>query len=213
MSDLPSESKNLIRDYPIISDQMTKKRLTIILRCLALTLEQNIAGDIVEFGCYKGTTSLFINRVMNLSNASTKELHVYDSFDGLPAKTIKDASVAGSDFKAGELKTSKRDLVRNFKKAGLKPPHIHKGWFDELKDKELPSTIAFAFLDGDFYRSIVDSLGLVWPRLANGGMVVIDDYQKSNLPGVTRAIEDFFTNKSVKIQHQQNLAIIIKQEL
>ena len=35
---------------------------------------------------------------------------------------------------------------------------MHKGWFDQLSDREVPEQIAFAFLDGDFYSSIIDSL-------------------------------------------------------
>ena len=200
----------LIRDYPIISDQMNKKRLTIILRQLEAALAVDIEGDIVEFGCFSGTTSLFIRRLLDLK-LSNRQFHVYDSFKGLPDKTIKDASVAGSNFKAGELKTSKKELINNFKRASLKPPIIHKGWFNEVKAKELPNNIVFAFLDGDFYQSIMDSLNLVWPRLVKGGGLVIDDYERSDLPGVSRAIEDFFASKLISIKHEQNLALIKKE--
>ncbi len=188
---------------------MTKMRLKVILNQLSVILDKNIPGDIVEFGCYIGTTSLFISRLIKQAN-SDKEFHVYDSFSGLPHKTIQDASVAGSDFKAGELKASKRELVRNYKKAGLKTPLIHKSWFSEINSKHLPSTIAFALLDGDFYNSIRDSLDLVWPRLDNSGIIIIDDYNKSNLPGVTRAVEDFFKTEKANIVHQTDLAIITK---
>ena len=208
MSKLTSYKK-LVRDYPILTKQMTKKRLEIILRELSLVLEAEVPGDIAEFGCYSGTTSLFISRLL-VRNEEPRTLHVYDSFSGLPPKSIEDASVAGSDFKAGELKASKRDLIKNYKKANLKLPIIHKGWFSELKDKEIPETIAFAFLDGDFYASIIDSLTHVWPRLSEKGVIVIDDFGKSNLPGVSRAVGDFFKDKEVKLQHEHDLAIIKK---
>ncbi len=201
--------KQLIRNYPILSDQMTKKRLDIILRQLEQILIKNIPGSIVEFGCYIGTTSVFLKRLINQHDPSIS-FHVYDSFKGLPHKSIKDASVAGSGFRSGELKASKRQLLKTFKKSQLKPPIIHKGWFNELKDKDIPSEIAYAFLDGDFYSSISDSLELVWPRLVTGGNIVIDDFGKSNLPGVSRAVEDFFKDRPAKIRHEQDLAIITK---
>ena len=138
---LTEEVKNLTKIYPIISEQMSLKRLQIILKELAtLIFINNQPGDIVEFGCYSGTTSLFIRRLLNLAekNNNQRTFHVYDSFEGLPAKTIEDASVVGSNFKAGELKSSKRELIRNFKKAGLKTPTIHKSWFSNLKSKDMP---------------------------------------------------------------------------
>lgn len=208
MSKLTSYKK-LVRDYPILTQQMTKKRLEIILRELSSVIEADIPGDIAEFGCYSGTTSLFIRRLLD-SREEQRIFHVYDSFSGLPPKSIEDASVAGSDFKAGELKVSKRDLIKNFKKANLELPVIHKGWFSELKDKELPETIAFAFLDGDFYDSIIDSLTIVWPRLSSNGEIVIDDFAKSNLPGVSRAVADFFKGSEIHLRHEQDLAIIKK---
>ena len=188
---------------------MDKKRLEIILSELEKVISANTDGDIVELGCYTGTTSLFIRRLLD-SLKSDRSFHAYDSFAGLPAKTIEDASVAGSDFKGGELKASKRDLVRNFKKAGLRPPIIHKAWFNELEPYDLPDVIAFAFIDSDFYRSIIDSLNLVWPRLAPGGAVIVDDFMRSHLPGATRAVNDFFRDKQVKVKHHSNLALIYK---
>jgi len=210
-SNISAQVNNIIKTYPIISEQITSKRLQIILEQLAQCLINNTSGAVVEFGCYIGTTSLFLRRLLNLLD-NNREFHVYDSFAGLPAKSIKDASVSGSSFKAGELKSSKKDLIRNFKKVSLKPPIIHKGWFSDLKDKEIPDLIAFAFLDGDFYDSILQSLNLVWPRMESGGVIVIDDYQTNNLPGVHRAIEDFFKQLAIplKIRQQQDLAIIIK---
>jgi O-methyltransferase len=188
---------------------MDKRRLNILLKSLEAVIDNDIEGDVVEFGCFIGTTSLFLRRMLDELNSS-KTLHVYDSFVGLPDKTIEDASVAGSEFKAGELKASKRSLIRNFKKAGLRIPKIHKSWFRDLKPKDLPDVIAFGFIDGDFYNSIVDSLELVWPRLSVGGQLVVDDFMSSNLPGVTRAISDFFIGSDVKIEHRNNLAIVYK---
>ncbi len=189
---------------------MTTKRLLIILRELETVTANQIAGDIVEFGCYVGTSSLFIERLLQTTDNLDKTLHVYDSFAGLPDKSIEDASVAGSDFKAGELKATKRQLIKNFKQAGLRLPVIHKGWFDELSSSDVPTPIAFALLDGDFYNSINASLRLIWSQLSPGGIIVVDDYGKSNLPGVTRAVADFFVNQTFDLRHEQDLAIIHK---
>src|SRR6185369_8845401 len=97
---------------------------------------------------------------------------------------------------------SKKTLLQNFRAANLQPPTIHKGWFNQLTDKDLPDQIAFAFLDGDFYDSIMDSLKLVWPRMAKGGAVLIDDYGREALPGAERAVRDFFGGQPLVSGHE-----------
>lgn len=203
--------QDLLAKYPIVSDQVTADELAVVLRECTRVLHRDIPGDITEFGCYTGTTSLFLRRVLDAAGQSSqRELHVYDSFAGLPAKTIQDASGAGTQFKAGELAVSKKQLIREFKHAGLQLPHIHKGWFADLRERDVPPQIAFAFLDGDFYESIMDSLEVVWPRLSSGGTVTIDDYQRDALPGVERAVRDFFEGQDIRIRHEATIAIITK---
>lgn len=194
---------DLLQRYQLISDQINKQQLTIILGELETSLA--LDGAVVEFGCYIGTTSLFIRRLLD-AHQDHRAFHVYDSFAGLPAKSAADASGAGEQFQAGELAISKQQFVQQFKKAGLRPPIIHKGWFGELTAADLPEKIAFAFLDGDFYESIRDSLKLVLPRLLPGGVIVIDDYAREALPGVARAVHELLPNKIVTVK--QNLGII-----
>jgi O-methyltransferase len=195
--------------YPIITDQIQKPALQVVLHELEKVLNANIEGNIVELGCYIGTTSLFIRRLLDHYKLSgSREFHVYDSFAGLPPKSMQDTSAVGIDFKAGELSASKKQLLQEFHKAALQPPIMHKAWFDDLTDEDMPRNIAYAFLDGDFYGSIISSLRLVWPRLSRGGVVTIDDYQRETLPGVEQAVKDFFQNKSIKLHHEHNIAII-----
>src|SRR5919199_3449467 len=109
---------NLLNKYPIISDQITRSELKHILAAAEDMLWRRVDGDIVEFGCYIGTTSLFLSRLL-LQTQSSKLLHVYDSFEGLPPKISIDTSPAGEQFKTGELKATKRAFIRRFKQAGL----------------------------------------------------------------------------------------------
>lgn len=197
--------------HRIISDQVGEAELSVVWRELEKILDAALPGDIVEFGCYIGTTSLFIRRLLSEKGQSgTRNFHAYDSFAGLPEKGSQDASPAGLDFKAGELSVSKKDLLREFKAANLKPPIVHKGWFNQLSETDVPEQIAFALLDGDFYDSILSSLKLVWPRLVGGGVVLIDDYGREALPGVERAVRDFFSGQLPAIGHQHDIAILKK---
>lgn len=120
-----------------------------------------------------------------------KKLWIYDSFEGLPEKSEVDESVLGLAFRGGELAVTKREVKERFLRAGLPVPVIKKGWFADLKDEDLPERIAFAFLDGDFYESIKDSLRLVVPRMALGGVLVVHDYSNPALPGVRKAVDEW----------------------
>ncbi len=203
-------TKDLVQGYPIISGQVSRSRLEVVLRAFEQVLNQNVQGDIVEFGCYIGTTSLFLRRMLDGYDQSGKrQLHVYDSFTGLPEKGTQDFSPAGEQFKAGELAVSKKQLLQEFRKANLTPPIVHKGWFNGLDQADVPPRIAFAFLDGDFYDSIVDSLWLVWQVIDLNGVIAIDDFGREALPGVERAVHAFLQTKpGARLRVEHNIAVI-----
>lgn len=197
-------SNDLLAKYPLISNQVNKEQLHTILNELEGALS-SLNGAVVEFGCYIGTTSLFIRRLLDAVH-DTREFHVYDSFEGLPPKTAQDESRAGDQFQAGELAVSKKQFLQQFQKAGLRPPIIHKNWFSNLTDIDVPEHIAFAFLDGDFYESIRDSLRLVLPRMQKGGVIIIDDYAREALPGAAKAVQELLPpdqQKSLQVIHNQ----------
>lgn len=170
-------------------------------------LDTDSTTSVVELGCYVGTTSLFIQRLLDVCK-SPAEFHVYDSFAGLPNKAEQDLSPAGEQFKAGELAVSRKDFERQFKKAGLKLPKIHKGWFSELSNQDIPEAIGFAYLDGDYYESIADSLRLIWPKLRPGATVVVDDYANEALPGAARAVDEWLASHPAKLRVEASLAVI-----
>lgn len=182
--------KELLHNYPIISDQVERNELEVLLGELEKILDNNVEGDIVEFGCFVGTTSLFIQRLL-LAKKSSKKFYVYDSFDGLPEKTKEDQSPLGIDFKRGELRSTKAEFIHNFRKANLPLPIIKKAWFHEIEEHEVPSKICFAFLDGDYYKSIRASLALVKNNMPKGSAIVVDDYDNPALPGAKKAVSDF----------------------
>lgn len=206
----PNDAQHQFKGHHIISDQVGREELSVVWRELADVLKRQVPGDIVEFGCYAGTTSLFIRRLLDEQGESDRHaFHVYDSFEGLPEKGTPDQSAAGTDFQAGKLMVSKKEFLHQFKSAGLKPPIVHKGWFSQLRGDDLPNQIAFAFLDGDFYDSIRDSLALVWPRLAPHAVVLVDDYKRESLPGATQAVHNFLQGKHHgQLPYEHNIAII-----
>lgn len=191
---------------------------SVILDCLRKVLGARIPGDVTEFGCYRGDTSLLMEKILEREFPdSLSRLWIYDSFEGLPDKTREDSSSAGEEFKEGELFVTKREVVERFKKAGLYVPRVRKGFFENLNPQtDVPEKICFAFLDGDLYQSIKTSLALVTPRMARDendkilGTIIVHDYNNPQLPGVSKAVDEWMAAQKTapQLQRRETLAII-----
>lgn len=189
-----------------MNDQVTKEETAEILRQAKRCL--SVEGDFVELGCYKGDTSVLLGKLLA---QTSKKLYAYDSFAGLPDKTIEDASGAGANFQKGELLVTKREVIDKIKKHGLKNIIVKKAWFDDLAATDLPDQIAFAFCDGDLYSSIKTSLYLVYPRLVEQGIILVHDYNNPELPGSARAVDEFLcTHPEYHLQVRHTLAILTR---
>ncbi len=189
------------------TDQVSQEEVKVLLRELDHIAKSGVAGDVVELGCYEGGSAVELQRYL-VKNAPERTLWLYDSFEGLPEKTIEDKSPLGSLFHAGALKAAQSRLKRNFVKANLPVPEIIRAWFYELDPEDLPEQVALAFLDGDFYESILDSLKLVWPKLSKGSIIIVDDYDNVKLPGVKKALDIFLADKQFQLKVETSLAII-----
>ena len=193
------EIKNMINNNPPISGMMMKHQIYGVIYYLDKVLKDNIDGDIVELGCNIGTTSVYIRAWLNMNNSS-KLYHVYDSWKGLPKKLECDKGLKDVQFFEGDCKTSKQQFINVFNQKKLALPIIHSGWFKEIPDNQYPDKICFAFLDGDFYTSIIDSLNKIYHKMVKGGIIIIDDCGWQALPGCKKAVEDFLQNKREKLE-------------
>jgi O-methyltransferase len=181
------------KNIQICSDIINLEQISNIVSSLIECIDTNVEGDVVEFGCFVGESSKYIRHTLDVCE-STKELYVYDSFEGLPDLSKWEE---GTGWKPRTLKTSKDILFQNFETNGLKPPIAHKDWFKDVPDEHLPEKISFAFLDGDFYDSIYDSLSKIYDRVVPGGYILFHDYDRHDLPGVKAAVFQFLEERGI----------------
>jgi O-methyltransferase len=158
----------------------------------------NVPSDFVELGCNEGLSAVLFQRLINHYDP-TRVLHLYDSFEGLPEATRDDGD---TPYKKGQMATTPAKLKAAFAHVGLPLPQVHPGWFDQTLPGKLPEKIAFAHLDGDFYKSVKISLETVYPRLSKGAVCLVDDYCNpevydgwNDLPGVKKACDEFLEGK------------------
>ncbi|MEZ0375291.1 MAG: TylF/MycF/NovP-related O-methyltransferase [Candidatus Sericytochromatia bacterium] len=159
-------------------------------------LASGLGGDVAELGCNQGSTSLLFQTLIQ-HRAAGKALHVYDSFEGLPPPRAEDGD---TPYQAGSCTTAREAFVTRFQAFGMPLPVIHEGWFSQTLPQQLPASIGFAYLDGDFYSSILESLEAVYPRLLPGAVVLIDDFGSAGLKGVEAACNDFFAAKPESVE-------------
>ena len=196
----------IIEEHPeTISTLVNIDQMRYILDNLFKAIQ--VPGDVVELGCNIGTTALYIRRMLNMV-APERVYHVYDSFEGLP----EPAEIDGTTRPKGHLKKEQSMFEKTFSDAKLECPVIHKGWFSEIPDEEYPDKICFAFFDGDFYSSILDSFFKVYHKMVPGGIIIVHDYEGAMLPGVKVACDDFLRDKPEKVNEvYYGMARIIKE--
>ena len=177
--------------------EMVLDRLVNLYWALSTVLAYDVPGEVVEVGCYAGKTSVFLSMLIEHFDGS-RTLHVYDSFQGLPSPGPLDGYLNQGDFA-----TTVEALVATFARWQVSLPVVHAGWFADTLPEELPEVICFAYIDADFYDSILVALTHVYPRLASGAVLVVDDYADVDrsprafdlLPGPKAACDEFFADK------------------
>jgi O-methyltransferase len=169
--------------------------------------ENHLPGVYVETGCHRGGASALMGRACLHYGGKPRPIYVFDSFEGLPQPdAAKDVDEwipdqwkipvelhQGKMVATGSLAGASEEDVRTvFTLMGypLDHLHIHKGWFCDTLPVVVPTMepIAILRLDGDLYASTWDALTHLYPKVIEGGFVVIDDY---NVTGARNAVTDY----------------------
>jgi predicted O-methyltransferase YrrM len=161
--------------------------------------KQTEAKIIAEVGVYKGGSLKYLSE--NFPDAEI--IYGFDTFEGLPKEYWNENEI----HKPGEFSETSKEDVEKF----INDPRVWliKGLFPKIADDVFVNTnFDFVHIDTDFYQSVKENLEWFWPRMYKGGIIVFDDYEWPNCPGVKQALEEFGQpiNKSANYQ-----AYLIKQ--
>ena len=170
--------------------------------CLWLSRTLHLPGDIVECGCHRGNTTLVMMRFLKAVDC-LKQVHVYDSFEGVPDIDAKDGKTTLHKGSCAATVEEFRDNTKDF------APVVHPGWFSSTLPNQLPQCICFGFLDGDLYKSIEVSLVHVCPRLVQYGVVVVHDYARDWLPGVKTACDEYLASHKNFASNRDNTGQLV----
>ena len=181
---------------PLYADTMVgMKRLNNIQFCVSEVIKNNIEGDFIETGVWRGGSSIFMRALLKVFNVTDKTVWVADSFEGLPKPDVEKYPLDKGDtnYMYSELAISLETVQANFKKYDLLDDKVKflKGWFKDTLPTAPVKKLALARLDGDMYESTMDALVSVYPKLSVGGYIIIDDYANPVLPACKQAVNDY----------------------
>lgn len=163
-------------------------------------------GDIWECGVYKGGTAAMLAQIVH-DGKSTKRLHLFDTFEGMPA-----TDHAVDHHRKGDFSDTTVDAVRNYVKHDDVTVY-HQGFIPDTFGGLEKSVIAFAHIDVDIRESVTDCCDFIFPRLTVGGFLVFDDYGFPSCPGARQAVDTYFLGrKVVPLVLPTGQAIVFKSE-
>ena len=174
------------------------KRLNNLHDSLDYVRENNIDGDFIETGVWRGGASIFITYYNKFYNMNRK-IFVADSFEGLPKPNIElyPHDLGDTHHTVDFLKVSLEEVKSNFEKYGVLDENVIflKGWFNEtLKENEEILKLSILRFDGDMYGSTIDVLNNLYDKVNKDGVIIIDDYC---LPNCVKAVSDFRSQNNI----------------
>ena len=181
------------------------KRMESLHNCLDYVNNNNIPGDLVECGVWRGGGTIFMAGYVKAHEDSSRDIYVVDSFEGLPKPSLpQDRSLDLSKEKFPQLAVDEEEVKNNFAKYDLLDDHIHfvKGWFKDSLPKCDMEQIALLRMDGDLYESTMDILDNLYDKVVESGVIIVDDYA---IKPCRLAVEDFFKKRNLPFPNYQEI--------
>ena len=163
-------------------------RLDDLQACVEAVVAEGVEGDLIEAGAWRGGAALLMRATLDtLGDART--VWVADSFAGFPADEHAEAgepALSAYDFLAAPLEEVRDTFARLGLDGGVE---FVPGFFSATLPPLAGRRWALVRLDADTYEPTRVALDCLYPGLAPGGRLVIDDY--GSFAGCRRAVDEF----------------------
>ena len=187
------------------------ERIFALINAVVYVCENNIPGDFVECGVWKGGSSAAIAQTLVHVNATDRTLWMYDTFDGMSQPTEADVDFMGQT--AGQLLDqqdiaestsvwcrSPLDEVKTTMQATGYPIDRIKfvqGRVEDTLPQQSPRKLALLRLDTDWYESTKCELEILFPKMSSGAVLIVDDY--GHWQGCRKAVDEYFLDHNVSM--------------
>ena len=182
------------KDWPEDAETMIGMlRLDCIQECVETVIRDQVHGDLLEAGVWRGGATIFMKGVLAAYGVHDRRVWVADSFRGLPVPDginyPQDVPEDLSSF--DELAVSQEQVKANFARYDLLDDHVRflEGWFKDTLPTAPVDALAVLRLDGDYYESTIQILESLYHKVSPGGFVIVDDY--GCIEACRQAVTDF----------------------
>jgi hypothetical protein len=178
-------------------------RVVALCQSIAYLESRGIRGAIVECGVWRGGSVMAAALALLALDSTQREIYLYDTFNGMtepgdadvdwqgrPARTLMRQATPEADLirASCSLQQVKEALIQTrypWEKLMFVPGPVEK-----TIPGRVPDQIALLRLDTDWYQSTYHELEHLYPRLADGGVLIVDDY--GHWQGAKKAVDDYF---------------------
>jgi O-methyltransferase len=180
------------------------------VRAVEHVVTNGIDGDIVECGVWRGGSMMAMALTLLRLGAGERELDLFDTFDGMTAPTKEDVDYLGVDATsqlardAGRTKSisayAPLEVAQQaLASTGYDMGHVHfvRGRVEDTLPAHAPATVSVLRLDTDWYQSTRHELEHLYPRLAWGGILIVDDY--GHWKGSRQAVDEYIAQHHLPI--------------
>lgn len=152
--------------------------------------KRELKGSVAEVGVYKGKFARYINQFF-----PDRKLYLFDTFEGFDQRDaakeiLKSYSSAIQDFSD----TSVSSVLKQMPFPDRCVPV--KGFFPESA-KGIDDDFVLVSLDADLYDPIYAGLNFFFPRLVEGGYILVHDFNNDNYKGARKAVEQFCSEQAL----------------
>lgn len=181
------------------------ERIYALIQAVRYVSANDIAGDIVECGVWKGGSMAAIARILIQSQDMKRNLYLFDTFEGMSEPTAKDVDYSGKQAAKVLLEDvgsrcadAPLEQVKELLYAtGYPRERIHfiPGRVEETIPAAAPESISLLRLDTDWYTSTEHELVHLFPRLVEADVIIIDDY--GHWRGSREACDEYFVQNRI----------------
>jgi Macrocin-O-methyltransferase (TylF). len=189
----------------------SKARMFALYKSIEYIIKNNIPGDFVECGVWRGGSSMLIAYTLQKFGVTDRNIWLYDTFEGMSAPTENDADIAGNRAEDLLMKASKEnqnsvwcfssldEVKQNLKSTNYPENLIHfiQGKVEDTIPLHTPSSISLLRLDTDWYESTKHEMKYLFPLLMQKGVIIIDDY--GHWVGAKKAIDEYLEEKNIAL--------------
>jgi hypothetical protein len=185
-------------------------RLEALVDAVRYTVQRNLPGAFAECGVWRGGSVMAMILTLQEARAADRHIYLYDTFEGMTEPTEHDTSPlegpALEEWERSEGRPySEMFAPEVFNEAGVRellrstgyPEHLLHfvaGPVEDTIPGTIPDDLALLRLDTDWYESTRHELRHLYPLLAPGGVLIIDDY--GHWEGARRAVDEYFGEAS-----------------